>query len=122
MSTTINKVNILVRQGATFHWSLELKNPDKSPIDLTDCEAVMQFRRMHRDNTVLLEVSTFKGGIEIDPLVGVVQITLEDELTSTLTTEEAVYDVLLLWPNGDVSRLREGSVRIALGVTRTWQT
>jgi len=120
MSTAITRVNILIKQGATFRWVIKFTNPLGEPIDLTGCHFVMQIRRSWRSGEVLVEISSYDDGITIDLPGGRALLLIEDEETATLNLEEAVYDVLLLWPNGDVWRVREGNVRVSLGVTREW--
>jgi hypothetical protein len=121
MSTKIDKVNILIKQGATFKWLLNIQDTTGVPIDLTGCHVVMQIRRSVRAPEALVEASTFGNGITLSPLEGEIRVQLTATTTSQLNVEEAVYDMVLLWPDGDVSRIREGNVRVALGVTRSWQ-
>jgi hypothetical protein len=47
---------------------------DGLPVDLTDCTAVMQLRRTHAAEAVLLELSTANGRIIIEPAQGKLQL------------------------------------------------
>lgn len=122
MATDPKKVTITIEQGATFRWLLTITDTLGQPVDLIGCHAVMQIRRTPKAADILLEASTYVQGIVITPATGQIDIKIEDEDTATLTMSEAAYDVLLLWPDGDVSKMRYGRVKILPGVTRSWQT
>lgn len=115
--------HIKIEQGATYLSPLMTwKTQSGNPIDLTGWKARMQVRQSISAPTVLLNLTTENGGIELGDALGTVRLKLSAEQTSALVWSEGVYDLELINPdsiNGDfVKRFLSGKVNISKGVTR----
>lgn len=113
------KLNLTIKQGATFRKRLVWRGSNKKPINLTGYTAKMQARSAYGDPQVLFELSTENGGIALGGTAGTVELYVSDETTATFSFDRAVYDLFLYAPNGDALPLVEGSVRLILGVTKS---
>lgn len=116
--------DITIEQGASFSLTLAVKSaptteyPNGQPADLSDVVVRGQIRPSHDSPIVLAE---FQGALSTPPEQGIVNLTLSALATKeidALNYPDGVYDVLLLFPNGMVRRLIQGSVQISPGVTR----
>ena len=113
------KLKLKIIQGATFRKPLEWLAPDKTtPIDLTGCMARMQVRSEIESATVLLELTTENGGIVIDGPAGKLTLHLSPPATAAISWESGVWDLEVVHPNGDVTRLVQGSISVSPEVTR----
>ena len=112
------KLNLTIKQGATFRKRLAWRSSNKKPINLTGYTAKMQARSAYGDPQTLFELSTENGGIALGGTAGTVELYVSDETTATFSFDRAVYDLFLYAPNGDALPLFEGSVRLVLGVTK----
>lgn len=115
--------NILCEQGTTFVRVLELQtpNPLDSSIyevyDLSGHTARMQIRRTIDSSSVMIELTTENGGIEIDGDEGKITILMSDTQTGSLTSS-GVYDLEIEDNGGNVSRVVQGTFTLSQEVTR----
>lgn len=77
----------------------------------------MQVRRTIESSTALISLTTENGGIVIEPEDGSLTVFMTDEQTSSITSS-GVYDIELIDPVGNVSRIVQGDFRLSLEVTR----
>jgi hypothetical protein len=114
---------ILIEQGATFALDLIVKSspteqaPAGEPIDLAGATITGQIRPDAGSDKIL---ATFDG-IVTDPASGGLTLLIPAARTRAIdpfTYPDAVYDILITFPNGTVRRLIEGTVTISPGVTR----
>lgn len=117
-------VPITLYQGATFRrefvWKIGPDEATAAPVDLTGCQARAQVRETHPATTVLASMTTENGGITLGGTAGTVALYLSDEATTLLPAlpKPARWDLEIVWPDGDVTRLFEGAARISPEVTR----
>lgn len=117
--TTPAKLKLTIYQGTTFRKHLTWLNSDKvTPIDLTGCLARMHIRAEIESPNVLLALTTENGGITLGGIAGTVDLFAADETTSLISWEGGVFDIEIEHPNGDVTRLTQGSVSVSPEVTR----
>ena len=117
--TTPAKLKLKIIQGATFRRLLVWLAPDKiTPIDLTGCTARMQVRSEVESPTVLLELTAENGGIVIDGPAGKLILHLPPAATAAIAWESGVWDLEIAHPNGDVTRLAQGTISVSPEVTR----
>lgn len=117
------KVPLKIYQGATFFeswaWSTA---PDESsaytPVDLTGCTARMQIRAKIEATTPLLTLTTENGGISLGGTAGTIELLIDADDTAALTWTSGVYDLEIVFPGGQVTRLTYGSVTVSPEVTR----
>ena len=113
------KLKLKIIQGATFRKALVWLAPDKTtPIDLTGCTARMQVRSEIESTTVLLELTTENGCIVIDGPAGKLTLHLSPAATAAIAWESGVWDLEVVHPSGDVTRLVQGSISVSREVTR----
>lgn len=117
-----------IAQGST--WTFKAiyyyPNPDPTaiyihgpPRDLTDYQAVLQVRRNERDSVSLLTATTSNGLISIpDPTNGEVIVNVPDEITKLLDFDCGVFELQVISPGGEVTRLIKAEVELSLGVNR----
>ncbi len=112
------KYKLKLEQGVTlrkpFTWRAA-----SDPVILTGYKARMQIRPEIDSSAVLAELTTENGGILIEaPTTGTFVLYLDDVITAALEFDQAVYDVEMIAPNGDVTRVMQGVVTLSREVTR----
>lgn len=118
--TTPAKLKYTIYQGATFRKRLTWTGPapTNTQIDLTGCTARMHIRAKLIDATTLLVLTTENGRITLGGISGTVDLFISDEDTAAIAWNSGVWDLEIAHPNGDVTRLAEGSVSVSKEVTR----
>ncbi|MEQ4716096.1 hypothetical protein [Nonomuraea sp. B19D2] len=102
-------------QGATFRRVLRwLKG--ESPVDLTGFSARMEIRDK-AGGSLLYRLDTTNGGISLGGAEGTVILHLPAATSAAWSWRTGVYDLELIEPNGDVTRLIQGGVQINPEVT-----
>lgn len=114
---------IVVRQGTTWRRTFTWRYGDtEDPVDLTDCTAVLQVRIAELASTVVLELSTENGRIELGGTAGTIRMQLNPAETSVVRALSYVYDLEIVAGDGgatpDVVRLLEGPFTLDQEVTR----
>ena len=112
------KLKLTIYQGATFRKRLRWSTSGGTPIDLTGCKARLQFRAELESPDVLLELTTENGGIVIDGPAGKLALRISPTATAATSWESGVWDLEVVHPNGDVTRLVQGSISVSPEVTR----
>lgn len=113
------RLSLTILQGETFSRPLVWKaGAPAVPVDLTGCTARMQVRSTVDNDTVLLELTTGNGRIALGGVDGTITLQLTAAETQALTWRNAVYDLEVVHPGGQVRRLVEGAVKVKPEVTR----
>jgi len=114
-----NHINFTLQQGATFRRTFILRDSKTTePLDLTGCSARMQVRPTLISDDVLLELTIDNGGITITPLEGKIELHIAHDATVNTTWRKGIYQLEIVFANGDVSRYLEGTITHSLEVTR----
>ena len=114
--------NIFCQQGATFTRIIDLQYPDPADpttflkYELDGFTARMQVRRTVTSSTVIVELTTENGRIEIAALEGRIILLMEPDVTSGLSS--GVYDLEIESFEGVVSRVVQGTFTVSEEVTR----
>jgi len=109
IKTKLPNIEIGVSYSHSFTWSTKDDNGVVTPVDLTNWEGIMQFRKSLTDASVYLEVSTTNNRLSLTG--NLIQIEVPTSVTKDLTVvEDGVHD-LLLWPTGQ----KEVAVRLIYG-------
>ncbi len=111
-------LKLQIYQGATFRKRLRWLNPDQTPIDLTGCTARMQVREEVESTAVLLELTTENGSIVLGGTVGTVELLVDADTTAAITWDGGAWDLEIVHPGGEVTRLAQGSLCVSPEVTR----
>jgi hypothetical protein len=109
---------LLICQGATFRAAWKYQSPSGAAINLTGCTARMQVRASITDPVPLVSLTTGNGGITLGGAAGTISLYISDAATASFAWRGGVWDFELVWPNGDVDRLAQGSVTVSPEVTR----
>lgn len=114
------KVPLKIDQGATFQKVVTWKaGKPATPVDLTGCTARSQIRATVASPNVLHGMTTAPGGgITLGGSLGTVTIDIGEPTTKTFTWRTAVYDLEVVFPDGTVRRLLQGSVSVSPEGTR----
>ncbi len=111
--------DITIEQGATFLLDLLWKDSNGTPVDLTGYAARMQVRRKYdAPDPALLSFTDANGAITLGGAAGTIAIKGLATLTDVVPAKQGVYDLELVAPNGDVTRLVAGIVIVTPEVTR----
>ncbi len=108
-------------QGATFRTPFVWKTGEPGSeviVDLTDCTARMQVRKNYKATTTEIELTTGNGRVIIGEDTGTITLHLTATETSALTFTKGVYDLEVVFSNGDVWRLLKGDITVDPEVTR----
>lgn len=93
------------------------KDAGGTAVNLTGYEAKMQVRR-DVDSVVLIELtSDVDGGITLGGAAGTIERVMTDEQTAELPACSALYDLLLIPPNGEDTYLIAGAFLIEPRIT-----
>lgn len=117
------ELNLLIRQGGTFGpFKLTLKNPDGSPVLLTDATFRGQIRKTFDSLTV---DANFVFNVT-DPLMGKVEFEIDAEQTAAIMAgfdenadeSQYVYDIEYLNEENRVLPLFYGKVKVFREITK----
>lgn len=109
------KLNI--DQGATLRKSFTW-NANGTPVDLTGFTGRMQIRQSIDDADPIIDMTTANGGVIIGPQPGQFTLHISATDSAAFAFDMAVYDVELIAPGGDVTRILAGDVVLSREVTR----
>jgi hypothetical protein len=106
-----------ILQGATFDRNFYYKDGNGDAIDLTDYTARMQIRNDY-DEIVELELTTENGRLAITAAEGKIRMLLTATETAALSFIDAKYDLELVYVDGTITRLLEGTVTLSKEITK----
>lgn len=116
------ELNIEIEQGAKFLKTLRWKDALDAPISLAGFEARMHVRESKDADTILLELTTGNGKIELEPGgdTGLIRLYVGATETAALDWVAGVYDLEIVETADpeNVTRLVEGKVKVSLEVTK----
>lgn len=124
---TAGTYHIAVDQGATFRKTITWKDGAGSAVNLTGYTARMQVRQSFASSSTIISATTANGKIALGGSLGTISILLSATETAAIPVASpndfsdafvGVYDLELVAPNGDVTRLLQGSFIVNPEVTR----
>jgi len=117
---TAGDLDFVMEQGGTFSRTFTYVDADSVAVVLTGYTIEMKIREIHESSTVLLTATTGADArfVLSDPTAGEFTLTISATDTAALTFIQAVYDIKLTSPTGNVERLLEGSIKLTKQVTR----
>lgn len=87
--------------GSLWLRTFLLRNPDDSPIDLTGCQAVLEFRRRPEDAVAAVRLTSAPAaGLTIVADEGRIDARIEGSVTAGLGGRY-VRDLVVIWSGGD---------------------
>lgn len=119
------KLNLKINQGETYRHTILWKDETKQAVNVTGYTARMHVRENITDSTPLLILTT-EGGVGTNGTIsliapysnGEIRLYMSAATTAAIDWSSAVYDLEMIAPNGDVTRLIEGTVSVSKEVTR----
>jgi hypothetical protein len=111
------KYRLDIEHGATFKQNFVWMDATRVPINLTGCTARMQIRQKFTSDEFYVELTTENGKIVLGGTTGTVDLIMSPTDTESILTN-GVYDLEVIFTNGDVVRLLYGAVNISKNVTR----
>jgi len=117
------KYDFTIEQGADFIRRITWKQPNGTPVDLTDYSASMKIKLSpkYSDHILWLTSNTTPpnpGGITLGGSGGTIDILITASQTRALDFDEAMYDLELEnVVSGRVTRLLEGRVTLSREIT-----
>lgn len=111
-------LNLTIEQGTTWVSVLTWKI-NGTAVNLTGYAARMQARRATGSVAKVLDLtSTPAAGITLGGVLGTITITLTEAQTKAIDPGTLVYDLELVSPSGEVTRLVQGHIDVPAEVTR----
>ena len=110
-----NKTNLVIDQGTTFDAYIDLTDENGDPINVSPYTANAQIRRWYTSSNAAAVLTT---NTTIEPLKGVIKLSLTAEQTANLDFGRYVYDVSIVNNANTVTRVVEGIVTVTPRVTR----
>jgi len=89
-----------------------------NPTDITNFTARMQIREKWHSVGFIHELTTENGGITLTTEDAGIVLTIPPAITETFKFNQAVYDVEMISPSTDITRIFEGTVTIHKEVTK----
>ena len=107
--------NLFIDQGSTFSTSVNVKNDDETPFDLTNHTGpAAQIRKSYSSSTA----TDFTVSIADPPSNGQIDCQLTATQTAVPSKKVYVYDVEVTSDTGTVTRVIEGIITINPNVTK----
>ncbi len=113
-----NYYQLTIQQGATLNLSMTWEVPAGTPVDLTTFDARMQIRETAASTTIIFELTVSNSRIVLGGINGTIALIVAAADTATIDAGSYVYDLELISPGGDVTRLLEGDAIVTAEVTR----
>jgi hypothetical protein len=108
--------NFQVDENATFTFELQYLDEDNAPIQLNHHTAKMQVRDTQGGKKLAFTL-TEQDGITIIPSIGKLSISISADRTKKLFYPKSAYDLVLVDPSVNVTRLLEGYFTLNRAVT-----
>lgn len=120
MSAPAGLYNIVADQGSTLARTIIWKDPAKKPIQLGGYTARMKVRTASTSPTVVLELTTENGAIELGATNGYINLLITDEVMATIPEGKYQYDLELVAPSSNlyVYKILRGNFVVRPEVTR----
>lgn len=102
---SVINANYELERGADFIQNFTLRNPDKTPINLTGYTAAAKIRKYPTSPTYNTITVVF-----VDRVQGKIRLYVSKEQTALLTPGRNYYDVIITDPDGIATKKLEGSI------------
>lgn len=109
--------NFEVDQNTTFTFTIDYKDNNGDPIDLTDCVVKMQVRDTKGGAKLAFTLTSPSGGINVDELLGRINIRMTPSQTNKLFFPKSSYDIMLTDSNSNKTKILEGFLTLSRSVT-----
>lgn len=119
MSAPAGLYNIVADQGSTLSRVIYYKDPANKPILFNGYSARMQVRPNTESETILLELTTDNGGIELGATDGSIALYVDDVTMAQMAEGIYSYDLELIAPSANlyVYKILQGNFAVRSEVT-----
>jgi hypothetical protein len=114
------EVNLNIEKGTSFKYAFSYLENCIVPVDMTDYALKAQLKESYNSKLVWAEWSTANGKISVNQ-DGKILISLSPFETETYNFYHAVYDIFLISPDNEVTKLIKGFVTVEHNVTSITQ-
>lgn len=115
----VHRQTLYIPQGSTYKHTFNYLNPaGTAPVDITSYTARTHFRVNIDDAATFFEGTTEDGILSIDGTNGQVNMNIPAATTAAWTQEKGYYDIEIIAPNTEVTRIIKGALKIDPEVTR----
>jgi hypothetical protein len=114
---TPGKYNMVCPQGSTFNQELTY-SINAVNVDLTGYSARMHIRATYTSTTPTASLTTENGKIALGGSAGTITVNIPSSETTNFVAKEYVYDLELVSPSLEVTRLIEGKFIVTPEVTK----
>lgn len=114
------ELNLTIDQGSTWIKSITWQDSDGVAYDLSTWEARMMIRKHYADNDKNLPLVSLTDvdGITLGATTDNIVITIEDSVTENIPAATYYYDLELISPSQEVTKLLRGKAIVLAEVTR----
>lgn len=121
VGNTGERLNLVIKQGSTFGpYTFTIKNPDNTPVDLTDIEIRGSIRKYHFSDTAInFDI------VKTDAVNGVFELKLSSEITKNMqagsnpeSAQSRYYYDIELDSTGQVVPFIYGDVNVLREITK----
>lgn len=105
--------NLVIDQGSTFNSTITVEEATGAEISLEGYSVRAQIRKTYTSSTAVDFIAEI-----VDPDNGIITLKLAPAASGSLKPGRYVYDVEIITPNEDVTRVVEGQIEITPRVTR----
>jgi hypothetical protein len=109
-------VNATIDDNSDTQFTFVIRDAADDPVDLSGYSAIMQLRPYIGSSRVYDELTSDNGRLMLR--TSSVDVIFPVAVTLQYTFKEAVYDLILVSPNGRQTRTVQGKITIDKGVTR----
>lgn len=110
MSTS--SYNICVQRNTNYSFTIQLKDSNSTPIDLTDAYVYSEIKQDY-----YLPVIAVLGGVILNAPNGTVSFSMTPEQTASLHPGTLKYDVLVRYVDGSIQKVLRGDVTVETNIT-----
>lgn len=108
--------NWKVDQASNFLFTIQYKNPNGDPIDLTSYDVRMDIKSAPGAKKILASL-TIGDGITVSPIIGKIDVNMSAEKTKLIAYPKSAYDLVIESSSGIITRLLEGYLEVSRAVT-----
>lgn len=109
--------NFEIDQNTTFTFTVEYKDSQGNPIDLTGASAKLQVRDTKGGSRLAFTLTSPSGGITIDPALGKLTVRMTPTQTNKLFYPKSSYDLMVTDIYLVKTKLLEGFITLSRSVT-----
>lgn len=112
------RIDLYIPQGATYNRAWLHADATGAPINITGYTARLQIREYQAATAVLYSATTENGEITLSGVTGLVQLKIPANITAAWAFSLGEYDLELVAPLGETTKLGWGRVQVRPEVTR----